>query len=238
MLEVRALGKTGLKVSEIGLSLAGETGRVQALARRAAAGGVRLFHVDEAGLVDAVRSEGAVVAAPEGGDLAVRSLADIRGSCGDPKAVARCADAGDVGLALAMAGGMGGVLVPFNAAQQGISELLSRLGRSGLGVIGVSPLAGGAFGGREAPPPVGPVVKALRSLATPRRTLAQVAIQFALANSHLHAVLVRVSSEGHLEEAITAPEAEPLSVADLERIFEVYAHRFDDDPSKGCGNRR
>jgi hypothetical protein len=41
-----------------------------------------------------------------------------------------------------------------------------------------------------------------------------------------------------LDEAIAAPEAEPLTVPDLERIFEVYAHRFDEDPSKGCGNGR
>jgi aryl-alcohol dehydrogenase-like predicted oxidoreductase len=235
MLEVRPLGKTGFSVSEIGLSLAGDAARVAVLARRAYERGVRLLHVDRDELIDAVRvSADMVVAAPDG-DVRVRSLAEIRSSCGDPRSMALCADAGDLGLALALAGGVGGVLVPFNPAEQQVAELLPRAGKAGLGIIGVSALAGGAFAGRAAKHPLPAVVQALRPLATPRRSLVQVAIQFAVANMHLQSVVVRVSSEEHLDEVVGALDAEPLTIADLERIFEIYAHRNDDDPSRGCG---
>ncbi len=232
MLEVRKLGKTGLAVSEIGLSLAG--GNVAALAKRAVALGVRLFRVED-GDVDAVRLAPDVVVLAPGGDVCPRTLSEIRASCGDPRTMALCSDPGDLGLALSLAGGVGGVVVPFNPAEQQCSALLPRAGRAGLGVIGVSALAGGAFGGRTAKHPVPAVVQALRPLATPRRSLVQVAVLFAIANMHLNSVLVHVSSEAHLDEVVGAVDAEPLSVADLERIFEIYAHRNDDDPSKGCG---
>ncbi len=191
--------------------------------------------MESASLIDAVRVEGAVVACgEEGGDLLVRPAAELRNGCVGARAFAACADEGDVGLGLSLAGAVGGLVVPFNPAEQRVAELLPRAGKAGLALIGCATLAGGAFAGGRAPHPVPAVVEALRPLVTPHRSLVQTAVLFSLANMHLHSVLVRVSSEEHLDEVIGAAEAEPLTVPDLERIFEIYAHRYDENPAKGC----
>jgi aryl-alcohol dehydrogenase-like predicted oxidoreductase len=102
--------------------------------------------------------------------------------------------------------------------QLGANTAIPRLRREGKGVVAVHVFGGGAL---FSPSPL------LRGLVKPGRTLAQAAIQFVLANESVSAACVRVSSRAHLEEALSAPDAPPLSGSDLELIFEAWAHRND-----------
>jgi hypothetical protein len=210
MLQARPLGKTGLTVSELGFALAGPS--AADLAARAAKRGCRLFHVEDPALVAPIRTRvDAVLAGPIDG-VEVRVGGPFR----------RAGAPGDIAEA-ARTPGVRGVLVPFSFAEQSCAEALPKATRAGLGVIGVEPLQGPEI-----------LVKALAPLVKPRRTFTQAALQFALANQHLDSVLVRVTSVRELEEALGAVDAEPLTIPELEKIFETYAHRNDEDPSVGC----
>jgi aryl-alcohol dehydrogenase-like predicted oxidoreductase len=133
--------------------------------------------------------------------------------------------------------GVAGIAVPFSFAEQNVAEELPKVRRAKLGVIGTDPLAARFPEGRDrAIVPV--LVDALKSLVKARRTFRQAALQFALANQHLDCVIVEVATVEELDEVLDAPESEPLTIPDLERIFETYAHRYDDDPGVGCGGGR
>jgi aryl-alcohol dehydrogenase-like predicted oxidoreductase len=98
------------------------------------------------------------------------------------------------------------------------NRAIPRAVREGRGVVAVGVLEGGALPGKAA---------LLGGLVKPGRTLAQAAILFVLANESVTAARIRVSSRAHLEEALGALEAPPLSGSDLELIFETWAHRND-----------
>jgi aryl-alcohol dehydrogenase-like predicted oxidoreductase len=119
-------------------------------------------------------------------------------------------------------------LVRYNLLdQKDANREIPRLAREGRGVIATHALAGGALAGKVVHAPRGARIAQLRCLVKPRRTLAQAALQFVLANESVHAVMVRVSSVEHLEEVVGALDAEPLTGQDLEQIFELWANRFE-----------
>lgn len=95
---------------------------------------------------------------------------------------------------------------------------IPRIRAAGGGVVAVHVLGGGGVL-KKAP--------LLQGLLKPGRTLVQAAVQFVLANESVSAARIRVSSRAHLEEVLAASEAPPLSGADLELIFETWAHRHD-----------
>jgi hypothetical protein len=64
-------------------------------------------------------------------------------------------------------------------------------------------------------------------LARPGRTAAQASILFVLANEYVSCALVRPASVEELREAVTAPDATPLTLGELERVIEMYIHRAD-----------
>lgn len=121
----------------------------------------------------------------------------------------------------------GARLVRYNLLdQKKANEEIARTSRSGLGVLAVNVLAGGALGGGK-DHPYGGRIEALRCLVKPGRTLVQAAILFVLANESVSAAMLRVSTPEHLEEVLAAPEAAPLTGQDLEQIFELWANRFE-----------
>jgi len=121
----------------------------------------------------------------------------------------------------------GAGIVRYNLLdQKKANEEISTLSRSGKGVLAVHVLAGGALAGRTEHS-YGHRVEALKVLVKPGRSLAQLAIQFVLANESVSAAMVRVSSLAHLDEVMSAPDAAPLTGQDLEQIFELWANRFE-----------
>lgn len=122
----------------------------------------------------------------------------------------------------------GGVLVRYNLMDQtGANLQIPKVSKERKGVVATHVLAGGALAGKIGHAPRGALVRKLRVLVKPDRTLAQAAIQFVLANESVSCALVRVSTAAHLEEALGALQAPPLTGQDLEQIFEIYANRFD-----------
>jgi len=73
-------------------------------------------------------------------------------------------------------------------------------------------------------------------LARPGRTAAQAFIQFVLANEYVSCALVRPESVEALREAVTAPDATPLTLGELERVIEMYIHRADGGSCAGFQN--
>ena len=123
-------------------------------------------------------------------------------------------------------GGYG--FVQYNILDQlKANKEISRISRAGEGVIATHVLAGGALAGRSNRPEDSARIENLKSLLRDGRTMAQLAIQFVLANESVSCALVRVSSVVHLEEVLAAPDATPLTGQDLEHIFENWANRFD-----------
>ncbi len=119
----------------------------------------------------------------------------------------------------------GAACVRYNLIdQKEANEAIRGLVRAGRGVVATHVLAGGALaGGSLSDPRAG----RFRPLVRPRRTLAQAAIQFVLANESVSCAVVRVASPGHVDEVLAAPDAEPLSGRDLELVFELWANRFE-----------
>jgi len=64
-------------------------------------------------------------------------------------------------------------------------------------------------------------------LERPGRTAAQASIQFVLANEYVSCALVRPATVEQVREAVTAPDATPLTLGELERIIEMFIHRGD-----------
>jgi aryl-alcohol dehydrogenase-like predicted oxidoreductase len=201
-MDVRPLGKTGLRVSELGVCLPPDREAARGVARRAAEAGVNLFVASDALSLDVARE-----AAPEA------ALVLSRGDDHFLRMGARDAASGD-----------DFVVGPFNLIDQ---TPFAPAYRDGKGVIAVHVLKGGALAGRIGHTPRGALVTQYAPLVKQRRTLAQLAIQFALANEYVSSAVVRVSTPTHLAEALGALEAEPLTTSELEQIFETYANRHD-----------
>lgn len=121
----------------------------------------------------------------------------------------------------------GAGIVRYNLLdQKKANDEITSLSRSGKGILAVGVLAGGALAGGKGHS-YGHRVESLKVLVKPGRTLVQAAIQFVLANESVSAAMIRVSSLAHLEEAVSALDAPPLSGQDLEQIFELWANRFE-----------
>ncbi len=119
-------------------------------------------------------------------------------------------------------------LVRYNLLEQTEARgEVPRLRREGKGVVATGVLAGGALAGPVGHTPPGAAVRRLAFLERPGRTLAQAAVQFVLANEAISCAVVRVSSVEHAEEILAAPDAPPLTGADLEQIFELWGNRFE-----------
>lgn len=110
--------------------------------------------------------------------------------------------------------------------QKKANEEIQALTRAGKGVVAVHVLAGGALAGSKNHS-YGHRVEALKVLVKPGRSLAQLAIQFVLANESVSVAMIRVSSLAHLDEVLAATDASPLTGQDLEQIFEFWANRFE-----------
>jgi aryl-alcohol dehydrogenase-like predicted oxidoreductase len=155
------------------------------------------------------------------------SRVGVIGICPGNESVARRAR--ELGCTLIWGGAPpdGAGIVRYNLLdQKKANEEITRLTRSGQGVVAVHVLAGGALAGRK-DHPYGHRIEALRCLVKPGRTLVQAAVQFVLANESVNSAMVRASTVAHLEEIVAAPDATPLTGQDLEQIFELWANRFE-----------
>ncbi len=197
-MDVRLLGKTGLRASELGICLPDDRGRAAEIARKAADHGVTLFMGGpelSAGQCFVSSARVAIVTAASATDLPEK-----------PACVA----------------------VRYNVLDQSATHrLMPAAYRGGHGIVATHVFGGGSLAGRVAHTPPGAAVLELAKLVKAHRTLAQLAIQAALANEYVSCAVVRVSSVQHLEEALGAFEAEPLTLTELEHIFETYANRYD-----------
>jgi len=212
-MEQRPLGRTGLRVSEIGVCLPPDAALAVPLARRAADEGVTFFVTQDPTIGDAL-PDAIVAVGPRNGAYVVAPGA--MGIAADEKT--------DV----ASLEGIECLFVPFNLVEQELSvPVMAPAARRGLGIVATRVLGGGSYAGRLGHAPPGAAVEHFRTLIKPRRTLAQAALLFALANEYVSCALVRVSSAEHLMEALGAADAEPLAMTELEHIFETYANRYD-----------
>jgi hypothetical protein len=216
-MEFRLLGKTGPSVSELGVCLPADAALAERIAIRAAREGVNCFFAPDDAVAHAIRrhadvhvaiaaSHGPIILQPNGtAGIAIRSVADVP-----------------------QENSWSWIAAPYNLIDQQISkEVFAPAARDGRGIVAVHVLAGGALAGPVGHTPPGAVVNEFRSLIKPKRTLAQAAIQFVLANQYVTCAAVAVSSEAHLAEALGALDAEPLTMRELELIFETYANRYD-----------
>lgn len=104
--------------------------------------------------------------------------------------------------------------VTYTAGEQMAGlDFMRHAARAGLGLIAMD------LPGIEVP--------YLRDLTRPARTRLQAEIQFVLANQYVACALVRPETPDQLREALGAGEAEPLTILDVERVIEGYAHRLD-----------
>jgi len=245
MLDRRPLGKSGVLVSEVGISLPGSDAESALIAREAHQAGVDLFHLAESDHLPWLAGElgprpvtvlvgagGPAIGGPfkpdaPDGHLALHSYSTLTGQSGalGPYQVfggweigARAAGGAPTRLEVARrvvgSGSSQALAVTYTPAEQSVGmEFLREAYRAGLGII-----AQGLPGASE---------RDHRYLVRPRRTLAQAAIQFVLANEYVACALVRVESVDQLREAISAPDADPLTLGDLERLIELFVHRGD-----------
>lgn len=223
-MDLRPLGGTGLEVSEIGISLPDDAALAETLGRRALQEGVRFFLAPSpavnAVLRDLVRDvRGAVVAyGPRNGAWMLQ------------------APGGRTDLGLVVGGadelpaddGWACVLAAYSLADQHLgTKMFPAVRKRDRGVVAVRVLHGGALAGTVAHAPPGSAALKFKQLVKPKRTLAQAAILFALASQYVSSAVVRVSSVAHLMETVDALGAEPLTMGELEFIFEMYANRHD-----------
>jgi hypothetical protein len=245
MLDRRRLGASGVRVSEIGISLRGGDAESARLAKEAHGAGVDLFHLDDsdhlpwlarelgpAPVTVLVGAGGPAIGgtfrpdAPDG-HLALHSYSALttqpgalgpyqvfggweigaRGAGGSPTRL-------DLARGVVGSGSSQALGVTYTPTEQSVGlEFLREAHHAGLGIIAL-----GLPGTTESDH---------RFLVRPRRTLAQAAIQFVLANEYVSCALVRVESADQLREAVSAPAADPLTLGDLERLIELFAHRGD-----------
>jgi hypothetical protein len=239
-LERRPFGP-GLKVSEVGVSLAG---RDEEIAREARRAGVDVFHLDDsddlpwlaevigpAPVTVLVGADGPAVGgtyrsdAPDG-HLAMRSYSSLTTQPGalGPYQVFGGWDIGaeakdgastrlDVARRVVASKSSQALAVTYTPEEQSAGlEFLREAKRAGLGIVALGlPQAGAAHA----------------FLARPGRTASQASIQFVLANEYVSCALVRPESVDACREAVAAPDAAPLTLGELERIIEMYIHRAD-----------
>ncbi len=240
-LERRAFGRSGRTVSELGLSV-GPSTPPEAL-RAARAAGVDLFHVERSedlprlaellGPVEATLLVGTGMP-PIGGAFRADSpdahlrlesfspLVDQPGALGPFQVLggweigvaSPAGVAGRLDLAgkLLADGTHAAVAAAYHPAEQQAGfEFFRGASRAGAGVLA------------WVADPTDPA--AWSHLAKPGRTLRQASIQFVLANQYVSAALVRLDDPASLPELLAAPESEPLTLSELERIIEQFIHR-------------
>lgn len=242
MLERRAFGSAGLRVSEVGVSL---PGRDEEMAREARRAGVDLFHLDNSDdlpwLAEVVGPAPVTVLVgaqgpPVGGTfrtgapdahLAMRTYSSLTTQPGalGPYQVFGGWDIGaegadgartrlDVARRVVASKSSQALAVTYTPEEQSAGlEFLREARRAGLGIIALGlPAAAG---------------ESHKFLARPGRTAAQASIQFVLANEYVSCALVRPETVGQLREAVAAPDVTPLTLGELERVIEMFIHRAD-----------
>lgn len=112
--------------------------------------------------------------------------------------------------------------VTFNILRQSVSRgaLLDAAHRAGVGVVGREPLAGGLLTGKAT---THDRVRKLVFLKRNGRSMAQGAIQFALANEFLSAAVPSARTVDQVVENLSAVDQVPLNEHELETIFDVTA---------------
>lgn len=245
MLEQRRLGTGGARVSEVGIALRGPDDESAEIARAARGFGVDLFAIRDSDhlpwLAEALGPAAVTVlvatqAPPIGGAfrpdapdghlafVSYSSLTELPGAMGPYRlfggweigTVAAGGAASRAEVARRVIDGRSTQIlgVPYTPAEQSAGlDLMRHAHRAGLGIVATGL--------------PGPAGEEHRFLARPGRTLAQAAIQFVLANEYVSCALVGVQTADQLREAVTAPDAEPLMLGELERLIELFAHRAD-----------
>jgi len=245
MLEQRRIGSSGIRVSEIGIALQGPDDESAEIAREARKFGVDLFAIGDSDhlpwLTDALGPAAVTVlvatqSPPIGGTfrpdapdgrlafISYSSLTELPGAMGPYRlfggweigAAAEGGAASRAELARKVIDGRSTQIigVPYTPAEQSAGlDLMRHAHRAGLGIVAMGL--------------PGPAGEEHRFLARPGRTLAQASIQFVLANEYVSCALVGVRSIGELREAVDAPAAQALTLGELERLIELYAHRAD-----------
>ena len=249
MLERRPLGRSGIQVSEVGISV--REGADADLLRRARSAGVDLFRLERAEMLPwlaealgpaAVTVLAGTGAPPIGGayvpgapdahlDLhAYAPLTEAQGALGPYRVLG--------GWPIGEAGKNGrptrldvarGVLADKSTQAVGLTYSLAEQA-AGLGLTREASGAGAgviAFDVERIP------TGAFDFLVKPKRTLLQAATLFVLANQYVTAAVVRVTTRKQLAEVAGIPDAEGLSVGELERIIEMYIHRNDGGTCSG-----
>ena len=245
-LEQRRVGSSDLRVSEVGLSVRGRDERSAEVLRHARSAGIDLFHLETGGdlpwLAECLGPAPVTVLAgtqapPIGGRfvkgapdahltvLSCSSLTESPGALGPYRVLGAWeigAPAPDgaanrldlvkkvlddrttqaLSLTYSMQEQGGGLTVTKDAAKAG----------AGVFALDVARLPAGRFD----------------FLVKPKRTLLQAAILFVLANEYVTSAVVEVESLAQLREAAAVPDAEPLTISELERVIEMYIHRNDD----------
>lgn len=247
-LERRELGRSGIRVSELGVSVApGAAGAV----RRAVELGVDLFHVgrseDLPWLAGVLGPRAATLLVgtgmpavgpgyhPDSPDgslriLSLSALADQPGAMG-PFQVLGGWDLGKAdptappGRLEAARRSVGdgtslAVSAPYAIEEQRAGfEFFRAARRAGLGVIAAEVAA--------------PDAQRYDWLRKPSRTLRQAAIQFVMANEYVTAALAPAATAEEVSEAAAFVDAPGLTIPEVERVIEMYIHR--DEPCGPCG---
>ncbi len=199
MIERRPLGKTGIDVGEIGLSLMWD----DAIVRRAIELGCNLFIIEGEG-PESIDLD-VLIARRSGSDDLVFTRGETR--IGPEKVL----------------------VSPYNLISQETStELIPKADHSGRGVIADDVLASGALSGPVGHAPPGSDALKYKFLIKSNRTIAQAAVQFVLANEHISCAVPHVSDLAEAEEVLAAPNAEPFQISELEQIFETWAGRCEE----------
>ena len=240
MIERRPFG-SGPAVSEIGVSLRGRDAAIVREARRA---GVDLFHLDDSDdlpwLADEigpapatilVGSRGPAVGGPfrrgaPDAHLAIHTYSTFTSQPGSlgPYQVLGGWEIGaegkdgastrlDVARRVVASKSSQALAVTYTPGEQSAGlEFMREAKRAGLGIV--------ALGLPE-------TAEGHKFLARPGRTAAQASILFVLANEYVSCALIRPESVEGLLEAVSAPDATPLTLGELERVIEMFIHRAD-----------
>lgn len=217
MMERRVLGRTGIEVSEIGLSMRWDA-RSREILLKALGAGCNLFVLDRPG--SEIRRECAelkdsvLVHAAGGGVLTVdaggRTWLGVEGLTEPPADRFRC----------------GVLMASYSMTRMDASNaLFPKAKKDGVGILADDVLAGGALLGPVGHVPFAAAVEKFRVLIKPGRTLAQAAIRFVLANEYVSSAIARVATPTEADEVLGAADAEALSLSELEEVFEAWAGR-------------
>lgn len=221
-MQSRPLGRTGIIVSEIGLSAHSLIDR--RILERALELGCTFFDAaDERveALIREVAGRRAVIAG-RGPQADVVWLDADAPEEGWRTARVKGAWVNDVAAGLrAIQRGAQALSVTFNILNQTVSRgaLLDAAHRAGVGVVAREPLAGGLLAVADG----SDRVRKLAFLRRDGRTMAQAAIQFVLADEYVSAAIPGARTVAQAEENLRAADQVPLDEHELETIFEVTA---------------